>query len=475
MRPAVLLLISAAISLAGARSARSSPEVPPEKLPDYLDRLASTSPRDADAYVALAKWCLEQGLDAEARQAFEQAIAIDSDCPAARAALGYVRYGTGWRREGAPSRRPPARRPAGSGSTVEPRDEGRTDSHRTRDGRKGITAVAEARGSAERPAESLAGTETVPNRLEEKKNWAAQAADRFGISFTTYEDRDFLVHSTFSRKDRNFRRVLDDLRGLRKIVSGVLGARSRTVIWPDKLQIVLLRSEPEYDRFALNIDGLQSARNPQGAYTKGDHTVLFKPDSEALPALIGRTALDEVYDSDRPVGWWLRDGVEKVVVAGSPWGTSRNYWEQAFVDAASTLSEDKEGAGIFMLLETADEPRRRSEKNSALAMTLTQYLMKRSRRGFTEFVKELKSDQAPPPTTTTDGVNTYLLNYVSFQEKALKSHFNMSVPVLGERWKDYVVRNGEKLKTEMERREEERQERERRDREAGRYARPPRR
>ncbi len=461
MRSVVTILIYVStLNLIGLRPAIGFQDAVGTKLAVYLDRLASVSPRDADAHADFAAWCIEQGLATEATKAYERAIAVDGDCAVARAALGYVRYGTGWRHQGAgqqtvPERRAPLR--SGTGSVDRP-EASATPSH-------------EPRVSTGSQPEAAAETLGAPalSRVERKKNWAAEASDRFGLTFVTHEDRDFLVHSTFSRKDREFRRLLDYLKGLRKIVSGVLGVRARTVIWPDKLQIVLLRSEPEYDRFALNIDNVQSARNPQGAYTKGDHTVLWKPDSEGVSRVVGSTALEQLYDSDRPVGWWLEDGVAEIVVAASPWGTNGKHREQAFVDAARILGEEAESALIFKLLETRENRERRSSRNAALAMTLTQFLMKRSRRRFTEFVKELKSDEAPPPPEAREDFDMYLLNYVSFQEKAIKTHFGASVPLLGEKWKEYVVQTGKKLEKEMERERKEREETERRARSRGRY------
>src|SRR5688572_22899595 len=67
---------------------------------EYCSRLAAVAPRDASAFVELAEWCTSVKLDAEAELAYREAIAIDEDCEKARAALGYKRYGTGWRRPG---------------------------------------------------------------------------------------------------------------------------------------------------------------------------------------------------------------------------------------------------------------------------------------------------------------------------------------------------------------------------------------
>ena len=111
------------------------------------------------------------------------------------------------------------------------------------------------------------------------------------------------------------------------------------------------------------------------------------------------------------------------------------------------LAAETESALIFGLLETRA---RASDSSAALAMTLTQFLMKRSRRGFTEFVKELKSEAAPAPPEEGKVADAYVLEYVSFQEKAIRTHFGTTVPALGAQWKEHVVGTGKRLEKEME-------------------------
>ena len=67
---------------------------------EYFERLSKVPPLSAEAYVELGEWCRQGGLGDEALQCFQEALWIDTDCEAARAALGYKRYGTGWRKQG---------------------------------------------------------------------------------------------------------------------------------------------------------------------------------------------------------------------------------------------------------------------------------------------------------------------------------------------------------------------------------------
>src|SRR5258705_8439276 len=96
-----------------------------QKLAEYVQRLRQLSPRDADAFYELGRWCESQGLKDKATKAFEKAIRIDADHPLAREALGYRPDGTGWtlgkpssgRTDGDPAD-PPAPRPASAAGSA---------------------------------------------------------------------------------------------------------------------------------------------------------------------------------------------------------------------------------------------------------------------------------------------------------------------------------------------------------------------
>lgn len=63
----------------------------------YLERVdALPSPPSADDFTTLGVWCRENALDERARDAFEQALRLDSEYAAARKALGYVRMEDRW-------------------------------------------------------------------------------------------------------------------------------------------------------------------------------------------------------------------------------------------------------------------------------------------------------------------------------------------------------------------------------------------
>lgn len=453
---------------------------------EYYARLAAVPPRSAEAHVQLAEWCRKAGLEGEALECFQKAVSIDSDCEMARAALGYRRYGTGWLKEGekapgfsgpasaphpassgvAPSARAPAREasaadttklespataaPEPSGAPAAPQPTGKPEVTS-----KKVPDPTPAAGSA--PQGPTTGAKQAPQgdafaaQIEKKKAWAKAAAEKIQASFFTYEDGDFLVHSTLPASSREMKLLLLNLKGLRKVLAAVIGATGSTRIWPDKLQIVLLKSEPEYERFANLVDALPSAKNPEGAYVAGGRGVLVNPESEALARLLGESALKRLNGSDRWVGWWLEQGIAETVYAMSPAGQKKEHYAISLKYAADTMKADGDMLKIFNLLETASYKDKDATRNRALALSLLDFLFKKNRNGFHELIKTLKSDGAPAPPADSgskEEFNAFHLSYISFQEKSLEASFHMSVSAIQERWKAYTLQAAEALKAQ---------------------------
>ncbi len=77
------------------------------------DERSAQAPDTVAGQLALADWCVGQGLHAESRRHYRRALELDPDCAPARRALGYVRIGDLWvegRRES--SARPADEEPA---------------------------------------------------------------------------------------------------------------------------------------------------------------------------------------------------------------------------------------------------------------------------------------------------------------------------------------------------------------------------
>jgi hypothetical protein len=65
-------------------------------LDDYDDRASRLGEQDVYSWRALARWAARQGLDKQARQAYEHVVALEPDDPEAQGALGYVLLDGNW-------------------------------------------------------------------------------------------------------------------------------------------------------------------------------------------------------------------------------------------------------------------------------------------------------------------------------------------------------------------------------------------
>jgi hypothetical protein len=475
-----------------------------DAIKEYCRRLAETPPRSAPLQVELAEWCRSAGLEAEAIECYRRALAIDMDCEPARTALGYKRYGTGWRKPGeapqamtqdlrrgastsasaaaaalpgpstvpgpaasAPTA-PPAASPEASAGAPGAGDEVKAPPDPAG---SGGTAVSEGTtpettatkkeppptGPKETPKETVAEAGAFAADVEKKKAWAKSAADKLATTFQLYEDNDFLIHSTLPASSREVKTLVAYLKALKKIVAAIIGAGPSTRIWPDKLHLVLLKSEPEYERFADIVDGVKSAKNPEGAYTEEDHTTLWMPESALLPRLLGETALKKLNGSNRWVGWWLEEGLGEAIFAQSPVGQKANHYSESITHAADLIQAEGENLKIFNIIETRDFKRKDEARSRALALSLVDFLMKVSKKGFQDLVKALKSEKAPAPPASDGESSAYLLSYISFQEETMKSSFRLALPALNDKWKAYVLSQAAKLRAAQDEKDEPKQ------------------
>ncbi len=480
MKPALFLLSALTVfAPAGISSAADAKA-------EYIGRVSALPPRSADAHVELAEWCKQNGLEAQATQLLEKALSIDSDCEKARSALGYKRHGITWVKAGdkPPSFVRPTIKPASSSgeptqpSPTAPAASGAKESTPTPEPATATeSAGAGAKSSPETSTPEGTSTpeptaKTVPRpgpsgpaapaatkpqdtfaaEVEKKKAWAKSAAEKLQTTFNVYEDADFLVHSTLPTKAKEMSTLQLNLRLLKKTLAPIIGATGSTKIWPDKLQLVLLKSEPEYERFANLIDGMASAKNPEGAYVRGDHAVLHNPETEALPRFMGETALRRLGGSDRWVAWWLTEGIGELLFTQSPAGQKKEHYQNSMKYAGDVLKAEGETIKIYNLLDTADYKTKDSTRNRALALSLVDFLVRKNRSGFQDLIRQLKSESAPaPPAAGIDSkeeFSAFHLSYISFQEKTLESAFHMSISALQERWKAQTIQTADTLRAQ---------------------------
>jgi tetratricopeptide (TPR) repeat protein len=485
MKPAFLATLVYAVA-SSALLAQQNAAPPPrpaarqaEALKEYCRRAAQISPLHTEALFALGEWCREQGLEKEAQRSFREVIEIDTDHAGARAALGYSRYGTGWLAQG---ENPAASRPAGgaglagappAASAPPAAAPGIPAAGPTSKAASGAPAAAapSPRAAARRapepapPPASDGGTpaaeevEEIPppsaagavlEEVERKKAWAKAAAEKLQIEFLTFEvDDEFLVHTTHpSRQQQAVKLLVDGPHGLRKLkqtLATFLGVRGRAKIWPGKLQFVLLRSEQEYERFADMVDGVRYTKNPEGAYSTDDHTVLWKPSGEALARRLGETALDRLNGSDRWVGWWLKEGIAEMLLAQ----VQIERYKECYAQSAAYLGPGGSEVTIYSLLESPRYREQERERSRALALTLVDFLYQNvSKSGFQNLVKALKSDRAPavPASGSDEQFKSFYLSYIAFQSEAIESTFHAKIPALEAGWKAHVEKKAEGLK-----------------------------
>jgi len=457
------------LALLVAASTGTPAAAPPDPKAEYFERLAKVPPRSADAHVELAEWCRKAGLEEYASDCYLRALEIDSDCAAARAALGYERYGAGWIKS-AEKRNIAKRPPPPEGRAESPPAEGGTskegsgtpegtpveaskepDEPSAKATGPGAETVQKS-GSQETPdvrkveRKGTAGDEAASAEVERKKEWAKAAGEKIAVNFFTYEDPDFLIHTTLPTTSREFKALLGNLKAHKKTLVGLTGVGASTRIWPDKLQFFLPKSVPEFERFADMVDNLKTPQVPEGAYTLGDHTVVLKTDSELLPRVLGESALAKLNGSDRYIGKWLREGIGEWLSTQSASGLAKKQYQTAMTYAAEVIKGEEQALKVFDIIEAADFKTQELKRNRALSMSLVDFLFKAHRRGLSELIRALKSDAAPAPPATDAEFKAFHLTYISFQEEAIKSAFRWSLDVLDEKWKLYVISTAESFK-----------------------------
>lgn len=456
----ILLLVSL---VAGASGFSADPGTKRE----YYERLAKLPPRNAQAHVELADWCRKAGLEGEAIALYRLAIQIDPDCEGAREALGYRRWGTAWitaeelknlRTAQTPQSRA---RPAESAEKSLPPRESSAGSKVPAPAEKAQPAAKEApteegvqpEARLVQPKVSPAKPSVQPPRSEassefeaavaKKREWAAAAAAKASLTFVTEEDQDFLIHTTLPRSSAELREFKANLRAIKKLLVTLLALRSNSKIWPEKLQFVLLRSAPEYERFAQLVDGIPAPRNPEGAYTKDGHTVVLRPDTPVLPRLLGTTALEKLDGSDKHVGWWLAEGLGEWLFAQSAAGQAQDFVKNEYLRASEFLRTEGKAFRIFDLIDSAENTGRDAVRNRTLAFTLVDFLSQVRARGLAEFVSLLKSEKAPSRASSKEDAAAFFASYTSFQETAFVAAFRRPVAEIEEKWKQFVLARGE--------------------------------
>lgn len=428
-------------------------------LKEYCTRAAKLPPRDATAHFQFYLWCSRNNFANEANFYLKETLLIDEDHRDAREALGYVRYGSSWvmrtelaKRTGKSNRRSgeekapeiviteaaPATKPESPVLPAEP------------------VSVEEA-GAEE--SELTVDVSSYSAAVASKKEWIASLSENLNIEFQTYEDQDFLIHTTLSSaRHAKMAQLVAHLKAAKKLLAGLLGVKGKDArLWPAKVQLVLLRSEEQYQLFADLVDQVDYAKNAENGYTSEDHTAIWQPDSTAATRVLATDAVKYIHATDRRVGWWLSEGIAEQIIGmlkskSGKDARDKAYFYRNFKTTADVLSSENNEDNIYYLLESQQMKRRQERRSRAMAMTLVDFIYRT--RKLPRFLSDLKGKEAPPapPEDDEDALKIYWLSYVHFQEKVLKTHFKKETEELDLHWKRHVLEMAKKYSAVNEQR-----------------------
>lgn len=464
---AVVLLSTAILPSTVALGAEGS-------LEEYYAKLSEVSPRDASGFYTLALWCQENGLGTEKQKSLKRTIRIDPDHAEARQALGYARYGLGWRLTSEiPQRINYGDDPDDIGS--ESRDTGDVgdsapESRAVVKKRRRVSAGGDDE-SPESEEESGASSEvrnlTAEQKLEKKKSWAAEAAKKARLDLNTTESRrDFLIHSTFASNSNQVKDFVARLKAARKHIAKAIGVGSRSEIWPHKLQFFLLRGL-ECARFS------ESALERRFSESSGwemidDYSLLVRDLSDFdLTRFMSSTALrggGKPPGGERWVASWLEEGMAQFIAAGTREGQERGLREQALRMVASRLENSPGRSPLMDLLETPDVRRRNLDRNRNVGMTAIDFLTQQRRRRLSKFIDETSKGETPPKGRRE--FKDFYLDYFNKQESLFKKIYRLAQDKLDEKWQEFIFEEVKALddaeREDGERREKESKRQERR-------------
>ena len=439
--PVVLLPVTTVVTVALVSHTACAEEIQDE----YYARLAKVSPRDAGGFYQLALWCKENDLSKEARKALERTIRIDPDHAAARKALGYRRYGLGWRL----AKDIPKPGKKGSGRTSDVARGG--DRERTKpsggsagessDGSSGDDGESTETTTAEADVRDLSAEE----RLAKKRAWAVEAAKKSGLELNTSEDRrGYLIHSTLKTNSKEFKELEDRFREVRKNIIKAIGLRSKADLWPHKIQIVFLR-KLECVRFS---DAVLDRPFPQNARWDeiDDYRFLMTKISDLdLTRFMAKTALRFKDGKERWVPSWIEAGVAHAAAALTEEGQDRGMHQQAYLTVLSQLENTPDRSPLMEMLQLTDVRRRNLDRNRKVSLTFLEFLKTARRRRFLKFVDEATEGLRPPEDTRSKEFQDFYIDYFQRQEKLFKSVYRMDLSELDEKWQAFVFDRSKKF------------------------------
>ncbi len=419
--PFLLAILALALPLSSRLAADEA------ALKTYYEKLAKVSPRDANGFFGLSQWCQTQGLGTQTRQLLERVIRIDTDHPEARKALGYRRHGLEWRLGDVDD-------PDGPSEEV---SDGEADAAEA-DTEPDLDPPESEEGPGDETATEVVNIEDL---IAKRKAWAKEAAETIDLRLNVYEDRDFLIHTSYPINSRQVRTLLTELKKMRSSLQKILGVSSSAEIWPAKYQFFYLRSV-ECVAFSERVLG-RAFPERDGWDLIDDRSLLIQNiAADELTRFVARTAPDNLGGSDRWVGGWIGEGIGELVASQTKPAKDAGIYEDNYRLIGRELERDPEGYFLQDLLDEPEMDEGNSDRSRSLAMTLVDFLYTAKRRNFSKFVADLKdpSRASPPADRESAEFRKFFIKYIGYQEDLFSTHFRLKPEPLEKKWREFVLK-----------------------------------
>lgn len=384
-------------------------------------------------------------------------IRIDPDHIQARAALGYRRYGLKWRIGGNIPSAPVSR---AANNAIDKAKKNSADKEANPSTTKKVSKVSKAGEKKTKSTTSTPGSSSKTTKksvttqtLDKKISFANKAAEKLKLELNTREDSDFLIHTPYKANSIEVRTLVKTLKSLKKLVQEIVGTRSGSSLWPQKLQLFLFRAKSECVRFAEIIDR-QRFPDHKGFYDKDEHAVFHKIRGEQLGLFLAESALENLGGSDRMVSWWLKVGIAEYIASKTAEGIENGRSKRALDLVASILESDPESLNATDLLISLQMGRRNQEVIKAQTLTIITFLNESRRNGIQKFITEMTGEKAPgKPVDYSDDSSSqknryedFIIEFLAHQEFTFKKTFRMSIVEFDKKWKTFILEEFKKSK-----------------------------
>jgi len=436
------VIIATASGLRTVRAADvQSIEAEKDPRADFARRASALGPRDAKGWYELGTWAREQRLDAEAAQCFERVIRIDPDHAGARAALGYRRWGSGWRKAEeiekvrkdlpesppvpVPKPVPEQKSPPSPVPVPKPVPEQKSPPTTPS---PGVEKIPPPEAPAARGQARLEG---IARKIEEK----------IQVQFRHEKFGDILFHTTADPNSRQVQETVGSVIETHNLILRCLGAKAKDV-WPDGLLPVYhFQGRLQFFKFADLWDGRKQDTQLNSYFdAKAPHIALYgTPDAALVRALAEGMIEFRAGERVEAIGWLKLGLGEWISIArDSADGTRRRT--EAYRTVGKLLASHDRNADVLLWLEDVGLPADRPWA-PAMAFTMVDLLGTPPAPGradkLTAFISRMR--EAPPLRTPgIQGFDPAFEKYVGHQRDAMRKIYRMEPEGFAKYWEARV-------------------------------------